>query len=231
MKMKIEIIMTCPKISWISSIPQLVIHDGCLNLQSVQFLLSICRKIVGHFRHSPLATQRLREIQIRLKLPTNKLIQDVPTRWNYTEEMLDRLNQQREAIVAYDTKWSLEHSLTSAQWRLIEKLINVLEVFKVVTLKISESNSLLSEVLPTVKSLKKSVQAVCESDDQGVKTLKTQLLDSLDRRFSEHQNEEKLLLATAVDPRWVLSINIYGGGGYFSCYDRCWHCFSHDSNP
>ena len=115
--------------------------------------------------------------------------------------MLDRLNQQREAIVAYDTKWSLEHSLTSAQWRLIEKLINVLEVFKVVTLKISESNSLLSEVLPTVKSLKKSVQAACESDDQGVKTLKTQLLDSLDRRFSEHQNEEKLLLATAVDPR------------------------------
>ena len=52
-----------------------------MNLPNVQELLTTARKVVGHFRHSPLATQKLREIQKELGLPEHKLPQDVPTRW------------------------------------------------------------------------------------------------------------------------------------------------------
>ena len=42
---------------------QLVVHDGVLSQRAVIDILSSCRKIVGHFRHSCLAYSRLRVIQ------------------------------------------------------------------------------------------------------------------------------------------------------------------------
>lgn len=115
---------------------------------------------------------------------------------------MERIFEQKQAIAEYETEWPLEVSLTSAQWRLIAKVIDVLAVFKSATLRISESNSLLSEVLPTVKSIEKSIRLACSSDDVGVKNLKQQLLNSLCRRFEEHTEDENLLLATITDPRF-----------------------------
>ena len=83
----------------------------------------------------------------------------------------------------------------------MSKVDQVLGVFKEATMLISDANSMISEVLPIVKSLKKAIQSSCESDDSGVKTLKRNLLDSLETRFSEHFEDDKLLIATAVDPR------------------------------
>ena len=115
--------------------------------------------------------------------------------------MMERMSEQKQAIISYETECTLETSLSPVQWRLMDKVIRVLDVFKDATQQISESNSLLSEVLPTVKSLKKAIQTACESDDAGVKTLKQNLLDSLELRSDEHVQTDKLLLSTAVDPR------------------------------
>ena len=180
---------------------QLVIKDGLVNLPSIKRLIDTCRSIVGHFRHSPLATTRLRDIQKRLGLPVVKLTQDVVTRWNYTLDMLISVLSQKDSIISYASDFTLDHLLSAAQWRLMKKVIAVLEIFKDATLQISEANSLLSEVLPTGKSLRKGILGACESDDDGVKLFKQQLLTSLDRRFEEYNTEEKLLVATAVDPR------------------------------
>lgn len=67
---------------------QLVVHDGVLSQRAVIDILSSCRKIVGHFRHSCLAYSRLRVIQENLGLPQHRLIQDEPTRWNSSLYML-----------------------------------------------------------------------------------------------------------------------------------------------
>ena len=107
----------------------------------------------------------------------------------------------KDAILSYLNEFGFEEGLTAAQWRLMEKVIKCLEIFKEATLQISESDSLLSEVLPTGKAIRKAIAAACESDDHGVRAFKEQLIESLDRRFEEHRNEEKLLLATAVDSR------------------------------
>ena len=81
------------------------------------------------------------------------------------------------------------------------KVREVLKVFKEATLQISRANSSLSEVLPMAKSLKKAIQSSCESDDTGVRSFKENLVASIDERFAEHMENEKLLLSTAVDPR------------------------------
>ena len=63
---------------------QLVVHDGLLSQRSVSDALASGRKIIGHFKHSPLATSRLETVQTGLGMPVKRLIQDVPTRWNST---------------------------------------------------------------------------------------------------------------------------------------------------
>ena len=184
---------------------QLVVKDGCLGLANVMNLLSVARKMVSYFHHSAQATQRLKEIQRRLNVPELKLIQDVPTRWNYSLDMLERMLILKPAILQYDSEWPLSSVPTSAQWKLSVKVIDVLGIFKSATLKISQQNSLLSEILPTVKSLLRSIPEACDGDDAGVKAMKAALVQSLRSRFEEHFQNESLILATVVDPRFKAS--------------------------
>ena len=58
---------------------QLIVHDGVLSQRAVGEILTICRKIVGHFKRSSLACSCLKEIQTNLGLPVHHLQQDEPT--------------------------------------------------------------------------------------------------------------------------------------------------------
>ena len=57
-----------------------------------------CKAVVSYFHHSVKASDTLREVQQQLKLPENKLINDVETRWNSTYYMMERILQQKQAI-------------------------------------------------------------------------------------------------------------------------------------
>ena len=58
------------------------------------------RKVVGHFKHSTLATAELKVQQERMDVPQKKLKQDSPTRWNNTFYMAERLLANRWPISA-----------------------------------------------------------------------------------------------------------------------------------
>uniref|UniRef100_A0A8C5MAC7 BED-type domain-containing protein n=1 Tax=Leptobrachium leishanense TaxID=445787 RepID=A0A8C5MAC7_9ANUR len=64
-------------------------------------LLIQARKVCSHFRRSFPASVRVAEIQREFHLPTNRLICDMPTRWNSTLAMLQRLHKQQRAINEY----------------------------------------------------------------------------------------------------------------------------------
>jgi hypothetical protein len=51
------------------------VKNGIIKNAAVSTLLESARKIVGHFKHSNLASERLREIQKSENLPDHKLIQ------------------------------------------------------------------------------------------------------------------------------------------------------------
>nr|XP_024656963.1 zinc finger BED domain-containing protein 1-like [Maylandia zebra] len=59
--------------------------------------LAKCRKIVGHFKHSPANTAELNAEQVSLGRKQEPLAQDVPTRWNSTLEMVKRLIRNQTA--------------------------------------------------------------------------------------------------------------------------------------
>ena len=62
---------------------QLAVNKG-LDANGLNQLSSLARKLVGHFKHSALATAALRQKQEQMNVPKHHLIQDVVTRWNST---------------------------------------------------------------------------------------------------------------------------------------------------
>ncbi|XP_073722443.1 zinc finger BED domain-containing protein 4-like [Misgurnus anguillicaudatus] len=71
---------------------QLVVHEGLLSQKSVADALAIGRKIVGHFKHSPLAYSRLEDIQLEIGQPAKRLQQD----WALLEKMMTVLGPFEE---------------------------------------------------------------------------------------------------------------------------------------
>ncbi|XP_052393278.1 zinc finger BED domain-containing protein 4-like [Carassius gibelio] len=180
---------------------QLVVHEGLLSQRSVSDALANGRKIVGHFKHSPLATTRLEEIQKDLQMPTKRLHQDVATRWNSTYYMLESLLEQKRSISAYGADHDLPVTLTSYQWALLEKIIIVLAPFEELTRQISSSTSSAAEVIPSVTVLKRLLARENEGDT-GIKTMKTTLLEAVQKRFKTIENEPLYAVATLLDPRF-----------------------------
>ena len=110
---------TLPSFGCFAHSLQLVVNDGVLSQGAVTELLSTSRKIVGHFRRSCLAKNRLKEIQSNLGLPLHQLIQDEPTRWN---SALYMLKAQKMAIGAYAMEYDIPQ-LSAHQLELANKII------------------------------------------------------------------------------------------------------------
>ena len=117
-----------------------------LDLDVVAKLLSRCRKLVGHFKHSCLAAEALESKQRQLNADAQplKVIQDVPTRWNSAYYMIDRLLKLRVALTAVLCDSSITSKQTDRdlllkdnQWKLAEQLVHILEPFESATSAIS----------------------------------------------------------------------------------------------
>ena len=63
----------------------------------------------------------MREIQLKLGKPEKKLIQDVATRWNSTYYMLERLQEQKDAVSLYAAEFGDITNLTVNQWMIVQK--------------------------------------------------------------------------------------------------------------
>lgn len=154
---------------------QLAVHDAVLSQRSVVDSLAIARKIVGHFKSSPLGTSRLRDIQREMGMKTKMLQQDVPTRWNSTFLMMTTLLEQKRALVMYKAYHGLPVSLNANQWSLIEKITTLLAPFEELTREISSHTATAADVIPSVVALERFLNKTAETDS-GVKTTKSALL-------------------------------------------------------
>ena len=70
-----------------------MVKDGVLAQRSVEDLLSRCREIVGHFKHSDVAWHALASIQEKFSFPICQPAQDQATRWNSSYYMLSWIVQ------------------------------------------------------------------------------------------------------------------------------------------
>ena len=89
--------------------------------------------------------------------------------------------------------------LTSNQLDIINKVITVLTPVEEITQSISSDASSASVIIPFIRALRKHLEDHDEAD-RGVRTMKEQMLTSLNRRYRNIETNEAVALATLLDP-------------------------------
>jgi len=136
-------------------------HIGCFahsinlvvqhSLENISVIVFKVKKIVEFFKRSSNALVKLLKLnstQTQMGLPTLKLKQDCVTRWNSTFDMLKRIVSIKDAVISTLAVLQTEIAvLTPAEWDIVEKAIDVLQIFNEVTIEVSSEKTVsLSKV-------------------------------------------------------------------------------------
>ena len=150
-----------------------------LELPSVSKLVSKCRKFVGHFKYSTTITAEMGKRQKMLNVPEHNFIQDVPTRWNSTQLMLQRLFKQRRVIndIMLDMSLTKKNDasllLSNQEWEYVNDLSTTLEPLTAVTTYMSKEKSVSCSVIyPAECGLLNKSLKVTNEDNSIVRKVK-----------------------------------------------------------
>ncbi|XP_063220505.1 E3 SUMO-protein ligase ZBED1-like [Bacillus rossius redtenbacheri] len=181
----------------------LVVNDAINKNEDLKQILCACRALVGHFKSSVVAADKLRAIQNQLQMTQLKMKQDVQTRWNSTYIMLERLTELKEPLSAVLASLPTAPSaLLVDQWQVIEDCVPVLKIFNLLTIEFSaEKYPTISKVIPLVRGVQMKLQTVSMKTAVGCE-LKRNLLEGLSSRFSQFEKGKISSIATFVDPRF-----------------------------
>ena len=104
------------------------------------------------------------------------------------------------ALAAYSTKYDSINMLSTHQLEIVRKTIAVLEPIEEITKLISTEVASVSVIIPLLRALEKSLGK--HHDDSGIQTMKSEMLNSLKRRFADVEEHKELIVATTIDPRY-----------------------------
>lgn len=175
------------------------------SLKTIEGLKQKVKSIVEYFHKSSQAANKLKEMQKSLMKPSLKLINDVPTRWNSTYNMLERLCEVREPLEA---TMGILHvpfgTLSEREWILINEVKTILKPFLQATEELStEKNVSASKIIPMARGLAKAViNASNGALSNEAKTLATSLIENLKLKFHQVEQRNILAQATFLDPRF-----------------------------
>lgn len=183
----------------------LIVKKSCDQVSDLTDIRNKTKNIVTYFRSSTLAKEKLSQVQQQMQKPILKLINEVPTRWNSTYQMLSRIASQKEPVwVSLASLKSPLPVLTGEEHDIIAEVLVVLAPFNSATVELSEEKRVSgSKVIPMMKMLHHAMQKCAPS----LKTLiGKKLCHELDKRVMESLNifesSHHLSLATLLDPRF-----------------------------
>ena len=209
-----------------------------LNLPEVQELLAKCRKLVGHFKKSTVASRALRQCQATggTARPL-ALISENATRWNSTFSMLERLSQLRAPInvVLNDpaTKPAGQAlNLHATEWNNVKEVSELLKPFRELTNDLSAvKNVTISGVLPQVFGLLDECE-IKESDTAFLADLKATLGEEITSKFhlTSINSQSCEAVSCALDPRFK-SLLFLPDADRMAVYAHIKHVLQMDGEP
>ncbi|TNN60324.1 Zinc finger BED domain-containing protein 4 [Liparis tanakae] len=156
------------------------------------------------------AVAKLRRIQERLGLAEAALTHDVPTRWNTVLFMLQRLLEQKEALVDMSAEADLGGSVAEPQWTLMEAIVKVLEPFEEATRTVCQDDASISSVIPCIQALRAALDELIANEDVSDLSETRELVGSLQSHLEEHFQHvfeaptNAYFKATLLDPRFKI---------------------------
>ncbi|UYV75575.1 hypothetical protein LAZ67_13000651 [Cordylochernes scorpioides] len=143
--------------------------------ESIKSAVDKVKSIVQFIKQSSHAMAKLREMQANLSTKPLKLKQDVPTRWNSTYEMLDRIMKNREPVISVLALLNPKILLGDSDWKGLARSVR-----RTIENVPTRGNNLSEEVLRLGKNL----------------------LEALSNRFGDRLKVELINQAIFLDPRF-----------------------------
>ncbi|XP_018331652.1 zinc finger BED domain-containing protein 1-like [Agrilus planipennis] len=133
----------------------LTVNESLDDIPLLNTVIKKYRSLVGHFKHSVVASQILKEMQIQMNLPILKVKQDIRTRWNSCLIMMERLLKIKAPLSAAITSIpQAPEFLDTAEWQIIADCVSLLKPTEDITTVLSgEKYPTLSMVPPLIKGL------------------------------------------------------------------------------
>ncbi|XP_054844546.1 zinc finger BED domain-containing protein 4 [Eublepharis macularius] len=183
----------------------LIVNEAIKSQRMVQNLLSIARKICERVHRSARAREKLAELQKEYHLPQHQLIQDVPSKWNTSFHMLERLIEQKRAIDEMSIECSFRELISCDQWEVMQSVCHALKPFEVASREMSTHMSTLSQVIPMIHILNRKIELLFE-ETMGIDTMLKSLKEAMVSRLSSTLHDPRYIFATLLDPRYKTSL-------------------------
>ena len=126
-------------------------------------------------------------------------------RWNSVFYLLKSILDLQPAVIntVADESLDVPVDFTSSDWKLMKKVVRVLEPFEEATKMLSEHDASISQVIPFVTTILGSLNDETP-DDYGVLGMKRGLKEAMlkDNRFGNVENQEIYTVATLLDSRY-----------------------------
>lgn len=132
-----------------------------------------------------------------------KLKQDVITRWNSSFYMLERFVEVANDVsaVLLESSSSIE-MLSVTELRTAKEYVKILRPFELGTREMNaEKYITASKVIPVITMIEKAINKVETTTLLG-RSLKSELILSLEERFEKVKKDSTLVIATPLDPRF-----------------------------
>ncbi|KAM3303723.1 hypothetical protein P3S67_014753 [Capsicum chacoense] len=203
----------------------LVVQDG---IKEANILIERIRQAVRYIRQSPARWKNFQECCVDENLAKKSLRLDVPTRWNSTYLMLNRAIEYEGAILTYaDRDIGLAHhlefghicvcdsdsdivdeeqpvgSLLCSDWDSIKRIAKFLELFFKLTLKVSGSLYITSNIhFLEICQVGFCLSKLISSDDIVLAQMATKMKKKFEKYWGDPTKMNKMLFIPCVlDPR------------------------------
>ncbi|CAK1579976.1 unnamed protein product [Parnassius mnemosyne] len=174
-----------------------------------EFLSSVitkCKKIATHFNHSLIAQNELKQIQTeRLNQSGLSIIQECSTRWNATYYMMKRILTLKDSLVLYSGAHDIP-ILNADEWLDLKKCVAILKPFEEITKELSSATATIASVIPLIYTLKNTLETEKSKEEtsENFKLMITKMIQDINVRFQDIENNKIYTIATYLDPRFKL---------------------------
>ncbi|CAB3241864.1 unnamed protein product [Arctia plantaginis] len=192
----------------------LIVQEAIEKYVPIKSVIERVKLIVAYFKRSTKAAQKVDEFQKQNGATQPKrLLQEVPTRWNSTYYMLERIIEIQDAVklsIAILGVTSLPN-ITPEDWLLCNETCKALKCFEEASNYLSGKKHLTaSQLLIIIKGIKRVLGDILTSDSSGYRYLPITydfvraLLDLSHSRFKNIENSNTIGVATFLDHRFKL---------------------------
>ena len=199
------------RIPCLNHIMNLVVKDEILEKPEIEKIVLFCRRIIGFGNSSNNFYEEMRLMSNELDKNELVLKQDVATRWNSTNDMRivdvedvvkKLLDEKGWAEVIAKKSNTDKKKLHEKDWKIMKNVVKTLSPFKSATEQLSSNAACISECIPVVSMLQKTLEVCGGDSDQGVKDLKKRLSSNLKQRTDFMEETEIYTIATLLDNRY-----------------------------